>query len=951
MQQAFDEFKARHETDIAQMRKTNAGLQRERSDLQSLTDNLKAEMVQKARAAPNRFASPVTPSDSYPEEDDVFTGNSRRKQLDASALLSPDVDAFDTSPDPSPSKSSAPPTSQATNEVEALKQSLAHAHRQMASLKSSLQREKELKLEYRRKLATETGASMEWEDEDESTDASPSLSRSRNGLSRSHRQTPRGKSSGKFTLAQKLGMAAAERALEELGSPDHSSAYRESILDELDDEEPSPFIEPSHSRPTSVDGMDPAFANVLRPGTSAASLETDRDSPLKKAIVPRRARGGAYGSERPTSLVANAPSALSAELGEQLPMEDYTVMTDEELFDRTAYASEPPSKPLMAEMGIQCEPVDEPVVPLREFVDASTQCGPIEPPAPIETADVSVQFSPELAQVAAVAIQTDVEVLPASQSISIGTDPEVQPSRVDAAVSTLPSVMSEASVQTIKEPDPEPIPVPAMSSSVSTVVAPTPTPVPIPIIVEDETLLQPRLLPSTMDVAVPRASWYGRPTATTRPVAMLFDDESEAETETESEYVDARETEATPSSSVQDFQSFQTGDSSDAESVLTSIAVINRGLDAARLRHDSHATTRATWSPLSSQPPPPRVDTADAGMQTDPWSPPSPPPSLSNTISFQRAGASQPFQFIPPSPVKSSSSSLAMAASIVKSPVRDSGNVFLANGRARTSSLLSNSEARTDTDDVTSSSIMSIPSVVDRTRPPTMSLPPPPSMPPPATIPVKKASVPPRPTSPPPADLIQRATTPTFGRQGSLMVPQARAPRSSLGSQPAPPNRQTSSSSFRSAAAPHVRGIARSGPPPSTYVEPVEDKRQMSQTSLFSGFSGPRSRRLSVASSKSSDRGARIGTPQAPSNPMGSSTDPAVIQAITQTMIGEFLYKYTRKTIGKGHGDKRHKRFFWIHPYTKTLYWSDADPGATHVGESNAKSGKPSCFGFENSRI
>jgi len=70
-----------------------------------------------------------------------------------------------------------------------------------------------------------------------------------------------------------------------------------------------------------------------------------------------------------------------------------------------------------------------------------------------------------------------------------------------------------------------------------------------------------------------------------------------------------------------------------------------------------------------------------------------------------------------------------------------------------------------------------------------------------------------------------------------------------------------------------------------------------------------------------------------------NSTDPMVIHAITQTMIGEFLYKYTRRTIGKGHGEKRHRRFFWVHPYTKTLYWSSADPGSSNVSESSAKSG------------
>jgi len=78
-------------------------------------------------------------------------------------------------------------------------------------------------------------------------------------------------------------------------------------------------------------------------------------------------------------------------------------------------------------------------------------------------------------------------------------------------------------------------------------------------------------------------------------------------------------------------------------------------------------------------------------------------------------------------------------------------------------------------------------------------------------------------------------------------------------------------------------------------------------------------------------------TPRAIVN--GPSTDPVIIHAITQTMIGEFLYKYTRRTIGKGVGEKRHKRFFWVHPYTKTLYWSSADPGSSNVSESSAKSG------------
>ncbi|KAJ8119224.1 hypothetical protein ONZ43_g3783 [Nemania bipapillata] len=70
----------------------------------------------------------------------------------------------------------------------------------------------------------------------------------------------------------------------------------------------------------------------------------------------------------------------------------------------------------------------------------------------------------------------------------------------------------------------------------------------------------------------------------------------------------------------------------------------------------------------------------------------------------------------------------------------------------------------------------------------------------------------------------------------------------------------------------------------------------------------------------------------------GSGTDPRMIQAVTQTMIGEYLWKYTRKT-GRGEmSENRHRRFFWVHPYTRTLYWSDADPAAGGRSEMKAKS-------------
>lgn len=72
-------------------------------------------------------------------------------------------------------------------------------------------------------------------------------------------------------------------------------------------------------------------------------------------------------------------------------------------------------------------------------------------------------------------------------------------------------------------------------------------------------------------------------------------------------------------------------------------------------------------------------------------------------------------------------------------------------------------------------------------------------------------------------------------------------------------------------------------------------------------------------------------------------TNLSVISAITKTMIGDWLWKYTRRTVGGGISEHRHRRFFWIHPYTRTLYWSTVEPGVDG-SEALAKSGKSSLF-------
>lgn len=116
---------------------------------------------------------------------------------------------------------------------------------------------------------------------------------------------------------------------------------------------------------------------------------------------------------------------------------------------------------------------------------------------------------------------------------------------------------------------------------------------------------------------------------------------------------------------------------------------------------------------------------------------------------------------------------------------------------------------------------------------------------------------------------------------------------------------------------------------------PIRSSTAMSSTGM--------SRRSSVSSfvSELDNRfGMRAGDVGVidPATGFGPNTDPRMIQAITQTMIGEYIWKYTRKA-GRGeHSEKRHRRYFWVHPYTRTIYWSEKDPSTAGRTEMKAKS-------------
>ncbi|KAF2434558.1 hypothetical protein EJ08DRAFT_557906, partial [Tothia fuscella] len=116
--------------------------------------------------------------------------------------------------------------------------------------------------------------------------------------------------------------------------------------------------------------------------------------------------------------------------------------------------------------------------------------------------------------------------------------------------------------------------------------------------------------------------------------------------------------------------------------------------------------------------------------------------------------------------------------------------------------------------------------------------------------------------------------------------------------------------------------------------------RSVRGTPSRSGAISPATTRRSSVSSFASELDQRFNIRSSQmSNPGfdANNTDPRMIQAITQTMIGEYLHKYTRKAGREEMSDSRHQRFFWVHPYTRTLYWSNQDPAAGRT-ELKAKS-------------
>ncbi|KAI9465908.1 hypothetical protein BJY52DRAFT_1209346 [Lactarius psammicola] len=1053
LKNGLEELKANHETAIAQARRQAASLQRDKSDLQQSLDTMKAEMARLNRRLP-RMGSPMTPegrdrSDLLTPHDremsDVFsTAPSTSRRRGDTSIFSADGE-YDSSPDVSPSRPFQAPN-HPSNEVEALQQRLAHAQRQINTLKSTLQREKELKIEYRKRLDASPAVSTdlnteEYVTDDDTEDGTP-------GTGKNHRRLGsfragrggrgRGRARGGITLIQRLEHAARSPPSDFEGDDDFGAITSTPLISSTPpplptlpiffgggaeaDDEPEPDYqgeEPAADPPSnrgSLDGLDPAFANVLRRSSSSGSLPYNR-SPLRQAVVsrtlPRRSRGGAAFQEaRPASLVGQ-PEALAAELfgtGMDSVAEAETAVETAEFGCQTELegTSEPPppiqitpAAPENADFGVQVDPeVPEP----KMLIDTPTQTDPEpilrpEPKVVVERSDAGVQH--EAIEVHRFYAESSIETDPIveHQTIPVAL-PALLPVTLQAGVQTLSMQTAETAVQTLLVPVPEKVEVDVQTVliSSSSVLAFDSVEDADSASVLNDTITLPALPhDSSGDTTV----YGGILTSEYEPGDGEFDDattETGADTDTEADYQDARQSIllTTPTASMEDYQSMQTfsdgedgEETDDAESIKASMLSYRRDaessasaaspppgpghVEAVPVTYDSQAVQAGppeepTPIPVSASDPepapepipspvsePPKAELKEIAVQTDKWvstPPASPvhPRGLSLLSPFKTASTgAQQFQYIAPrspgpAPTGTPTHSVPPSPSALTSGVRDSVATIIPVPRSLTHDRRQSIEsALSGADDNTPRSRMPVaaPASVDKSRPPMMMLPPPPrappppnSMPPPPFIPERRIPTsstsshdvaPGRPISPPPPELIQRATTPTFGslrgglprQHGSSLPPTAQGLASRPSTHSFPASANVFVKCLRLLCSPTAAlGRGRSSMSSDNHYYPARSQSRATHALPTAGV-----------------------LPQnGAANPSTRGTDPAILHAITQTMIGEFLYKYTRRALGKGHGERRHKRFFWVHPYTRTLYWSDADPGSSNVSESSAKS-------------
>ncbi|KAI9653053.1 MAG: hypothetical protein M1831_006260 [Alyxoria varia] len=183
--------------------------------------------------------------------------------------------------------------------------------------------------------------------------------------------------------------------------------------------------------------------------------------------------------------------------------------------------------------------------------------------------------------------------------------------------------------------------------------------------------------------------------------------------------------------------------------------------------------------------------------------------------------------------------------------------------------------------------------------------------------------------------------SPSFRASSGRTSPKSRVAR--LGKQP-------TLRKARSAAA--VTDVGRPGvtskhrPPPLTFDQVLE--KNSSNLLTPTNVTAPRGHKRGMPSTFSQLQGITSIIPTGNAS-MGGSAQHSVVDAITATMIGEWMWKYMRKRKSFGVSDQpgdpsktsdtRHKRWMWLSPYERTIMWSTKQPtsNAALMGKAGRK--------------
>lgn len=961
----LEALKGRFELEMAGMRKHSAGLQREKSDLLGTLEGLKSEAANRARGI-KRSSSHVSTingiEESLPEvdeadEDELFgkERGARRKTgegyLPASTSeLFSDFDENEGDPLNSHSPLASRWEGTTTGDVDDLRLSLSHAQRTIATLRNSLAKEKSRRME-----GASPSAGWEETSDEGHGDSSRELSTPHSVRSNAAaRGSARGSRGGSAARRRRGSFLPSRLGREVAGDTSIEEDEDEEMLDSFegqggifDHQFPSSH---SHGSPTPLDGDDHSEEDESMQQSESMNF----DSPVSR----RQSNQLSFDRD-------SAPAPRPASISSMSFLKDGRSLSGSILRDRSMEVAEAPK-----------------VV----WVNEATMTDPIESPAPIviSLSHFSTQTTPEPV-IAPIIIDKSHF---AAQTDPLPVAPVIVKSHFSAQTDPLPIIGAPAPVVIIKHDisaQTNPIPIihkKEMGIATDFVAPPSPPPTPVlPVLREMGTAMTPigrsvefgtatepvkevakREIGTSMRIVVPEAqsgsdrrlTLVDYLTSMPTPASMSngFDSPRGGDTETEDGFEDAREG-VTPALT----PAFAPGSWNAAREDLVEGVNAGLGLSSTALREVVEVGVQTDDVYIQS--------VAERLLSQQEEQTPRP-----HLLVLRDSNRESINTFGKPEPTEDELEVLAAVADAYSNQI----SPMMTNGGFPTRTITASPLSQHQRDSMTS--IYSEPEVTEMipiTEVPAskgnkdkgreeeveglMGPPPTPS----SRLAAKSKSVavvaetpvvpPSRPTSPPPADLLFRAQSPTYdldyernGGSTRLYVPGSRSYSSqSMGptslqrvtTQVVRPRASTAMGDYGTITTPIQSRYSSTS---------LRNDRRHGASSSMSDAASFASRRTSGASDRTSEGGAAFENQMRRNNAAsgetgGETSDPAVIHAITQTMIGEFLYKYTRRTLGKGYSEKRHKRFFWIHPYSKTMYWSASDHGAQGVNQSSSKSG------------